>query len=607
MIPRTALTPRQFDQLAAGGGDTESVTVLRVGEYSRNMLLIQSVLDSAWHGPAADARMLQGAYALLTSAQRARPDVVTAVLGQPNVSLWAAACLRAADTPAKTTPAHHGYLAWLAASAALRAGLAFEIELPLVAGGITRPAGITLPGLGTTVGSAGDAGLSRVCADGERATLSVAGRPPVTLSLGRRQPGWTPQHFLRGQDGEGDAVFTVRLDDRDPYRAPPWTAGVSPLSPAPPLRPGEVSRWQHLFAQAWRILARQHPGQARAMRTGLLALVPMTAGAGVLDNSATALDAFGMVLLTPPQDHVSLALTMLHEFQHGKLAALAHLVTLHDPDGEPRFYAPWRDDPRPIGALLQGAYAHLAVAEFQREQSRRVGGEAKLLAQVQFAACRDDVREAIDQLARSGELTSMGERFVAGMSAALDGWRSDEPPLAARRIAADSRARDRLSWRLRHLAVDPGDTDRIARAWLAVAGGHAPQASVRTATTTLRPGPRAARGSIRQSLALRASLRAGGQPDGPPARREAASPPVSPGDLAYARGRRAQAVTAYLDELAANPAEPDTWAGLALAARQPRLASQPELVRAVYLRVRELGAPAPDPIRLAAWLAQTTP
>lgn len=39
------------------------------------------------------------------------------------------------------------------------------------------------------------------------------------------------------------------------------------------------------------------------------------------------------------------------------------------PDERRRYYAPWREDPRPISGLLQRTYAFLEVSAFWQRQS----------------------------------------------------------------------------------------------------------------------------------------------------------------------------------------------------------------------------------------------
>ena len=43
-----------------------------------------------------------------------------------------------------------------------------------------------------------------------------------------------------------------------------------------------------------------------------------------------------------------LAVALVHEFQHSKLAALHRLVPLYDRTDPARYFAPWRPDPRPM-------------------------------------------------------------------------------------------------------------------------------------------------------------------------------------------------------------------------------------------------------------------
>jgi uncharacterized protein len=114
---------------------------------------------------------------------------------------------------------------------------------------------------------------------------------------------------------------------------------------------------------------------------------------------------------------------LVHEMQHSKLAALSDLIDLvHPADDGARFAVPWRDDLRPVDALLQGTYAHLAVAELWRVRSSRVpDGRALEL----FRTYRSWVENGIDSLRSADNLTPEGERFVAGMGAAVQAWADD--------------------------------------------------------------------------------------------------------------------------------------------------------------------------------------
>jgi uncharacterized protein len=80
----------------------------------------------------------------------------------------------------------------------------------------------------------------------------------------------------------------------------------------------------------------------------------------------------------------------------------------------------WRDDLRPIEGVLQGTYAHLAIADIWRRRAARDGSDS--VAAAQYQQIRLWTVDAVGELQKSGALTTLGERFVAGMSDTLAGW-----------------------------------------------------------------------------------------------------------------------------------------------------------------------------------------
>jgi uncharacterized protein len=127
-----------------------------------------------------------------------------------------------------------------------------------------------------------------------------------------------------------------------------------------------------------------------------------------------------------PQDADTLALLLIHEFQHVKLGAVLDLFELCHPADQQLFYAPWREDRRPAEALLQGAYAHLGVTDYWRIRRHRADGPEAMAAEERFARWRVLTAETIDTLAGSGALTPLGTRYVEGMRATVMPW-LDEP------------------------------------------------------------------------------------------------------------------------------------------------------------------------------------
>ena len=577
MIGSHTISPRDFALLSAGGGDRRTIETLLASQFSRRMLLLQAVRESA-RASLGTVTSLDTAYTLLADVQHERPDVVRTVLTLPCVGLWAAACLR--DGGDHT----HRYLSCLAATAALRANRGFEIEVPVWDGMVC------LPTLGSVSLKTPGAQTARIQSLSNGDAVVVAGEESIRISLseGISAPGWRPVRQLRAC-AQG-LELRVWLEDAGPFRGPAGLLLASPLSQ------DQVSRWEHVLHSAWRLLVRRHPEHCEAISTGVCVLTPMTSLSEGASTSVTAADAFGAVLLTPPSDAEGLALTLLHESQHGKLAALHHLIPLHANDTRARWYARWRDDPRPLNALLHGAYAHLGVAGFWHEAMRSGGASVRSMAAEELVYWCDAVDEALDQLSSSGALTDAGTRFIAGMAGTLAQLGSARIPGAPRRRAGDRGMCDRMTWRMRHLRPDPAVTERHAQAWL---NKSKPAVTPEMTAVTLCAGERGPLGSTRLLRARRAAHDDLGN-----------GPSPTTADVDYAQGRHEQALVGYKRELTRNPGDPGGWAGLALALRDGEahkaaafLADYPELVRAIALRVRALGSGSADPVVLAQWIA----
>ena len=164
--------------------------------------------------------------------------------------------------------------------------------------------------------------------------------------------------------------------------------------------------------------------------------------------SAAARQAFGAVAAARPASGADLALLIIHEFQHVKLGALTDMFDLCDRTDQRVYFAPWREDPRPLGALLQGTYAHIGVTDYWRVRRHQVTGPSALAAAERFARWRALTAEAIETLTGSGALTPFGARFVDGMRATVDPWLGEQVPdaaaaAAARRVAERRQARHR--------------------------------------------------------------------------------------------------------------------------------------------------------------------
>ncbi|HEX6346855.1 HEXXH motif domain-containing protein [Umezawaea sp.] len=586
------LARADFDSLATGGGGPNAIRHLVTTNRSKHLALLRAVLDSAEarpdsHGPLAPPG---AAWDLLAAAQRDRPEVVERLLRHPVVAVWAVHALRRLHR-ATTDPAPLwvalGYLHCVAAAAAVLAGLRFSLDVPVADGAVVLP----------TVG------LARVPHVRERWAVATAGGGPGRLrvrgptgtvrvdgDLTADADGWWAAHRLRGPAAD------LLLDDLDPFR------GFTGRLPPSRLSEDELARWQTGLTETWTLLTEHHAETAAALATGLTVLVPRPPAGPFQPYSASAEDAFGCVALSLPPTAVDFAATFVHEFQHSKLCALLDLVELHRDDGsDSRFYAPWRDDPRPLGGLLQGTYSFVGVAGFWRAQ-RRVDDTP--LAHFEFAHWREQTRRAARTLRNAPALTSLGRRFVAGMSEQLAAWCAEPVPAdvlsTARLAAADHHA----TWRLRHLRPDREHVAALATAWLA----ERARPLLPEPQPTMIPATEAPDDPTPRTTLVRASL---ADPDRFAAM--TADPRTVPGtteaDLALVTGDPRSAADGYLDLVRDRPDHACAWTGLGHALHaQPAgaaLLHRPELVRAVHREVQLRCGSAPDPVRLAAWIGVT--
>ncbi|HWO60452.1 MAG TPA: HEXXH motif-containing putative peptide modification protein [Umezawaea sp.] len=356
-----SLSGADFAALARGRGGVGAVRALVAARRSRTLLLLRFVV-----GADPSARQ---AFEVLAEAQRIAPAEVERVLDHPAVSAWAT---RTAVALSRGDGARSAELAHVAAAAALRAGLDVALDFP-------PSDGFSLPSLGYV-------------------DRPVHGTVPVD------RLEWVPTPEIAVGGG---VVFAL---DR-------WSGVPGALLVDHRI---DLERWREGITGGWELLVRRHPEVAEEFREAVAVLTPLRSAAGGM-SSATQADAFGCVFLSLGPDARSVAVTLAHELQHTKLVALMDLFPLLRPDPDERFYAPWRDDPRPLAGLLHGTYAHLGVAGFwRRERDHDEGGH------VEFARWRAAALDATATMLGSGRLTEIGRDFVTGMAEVLAGW-ADEP------------------------------------------------------------------------------------------------------------------------------------------------------------------------------------
>ncbi|MFF4896768.1 aKG-HExxH-type peptide beta-hydroxylase [Streptomyces sp. NPDC001068] len=349
-------------------------------------------------------------------------------LGHPLLGPWARRCLTVLD-PRGAAPtddrrrelvldlAHFGAVAVVAAA---RAGLPFTTELT------ARDGILVLPSLGAL-----RTPETRVQVSYRQGRMTL-GRVTVHLESGSGawsgSRAWTSAYTLPGLV---PGAAPVPLDDLDPYRVPPREPDQYALSG--PAAPDEAERKRWL--QTW-------SGTGAALRTGgtgrltealalLRCLIPLEMPPGAAGRgscSGTRREAFGALLSSAPATPLAFAATIVHELQHTKLAALNEMVELHRAGPAARYFAPWRPDPRPYDGLLQGAYSHLALADFFQRRALTAEPARREGAWTQYARYHAQVGAALPALVASSDLTTVGRRFVDEMAAAHEGLAAHPAP-----------------------------------------------------------------------------------------------------------------------------------------------------------------------------------
>jgi uncharacterized protein len=408
-VTHHSMSREMFTTLARGTGGPAAVGHLADAQHSKHLILLRGVLDAA--GP--DDHLATAGYRLLAEIQRREPAAAEAVIRHPAVGAWALRVLQGDRALRAAKPAG---LSSVAAAAAIRAGVAAEIEVPVTDGYVT------LPSLGATVAAGTTAVVRTSPAEVRLADARVA--------VDDADPRWSGLRPIR------TGSLNVLVDDLDPFRMP------AAQDLAPRLTAAEMAEMDNTLRRAWPVL---DPATASEIATAVRVIVPLTAPtAGHVSSSSP--ETFGAVAMSRQPDPYTCAATLVHEAQHLKLSALLDLVPLALPDDGTRYYAPWRPDPRPVSGLLQGTYAFFGVSEFWRRRRLDVtSAEVRYRAETEFARWRAAVARTTTTLLACGGLTTAGHIFVRQMGQVLDAWRCevvpDEVTANARREAAEHLAR----------------------------------------------------------------------------------------------------------------------------------------------------------------------
>jgi HEXXH motif-containing protein len=592
---------------------------LRSGELGKHKALLASITRMAARGglPGNEyERALAIPYRLLADVEAQAPHLVAGLLATPQFGAWADTCVRrlldgtadSADNVPLATDL--GHLALFAATAATRARHPFALEVPLRGGTACFPAaGTATPGASTPWewGRAWLNGtdISANAGTGDSGCHVGSSVSTVDVSFVPGSPGWSGlPRFRAAESGLG---LDVVLDDRDPFLDRFGGTRVR-------VADEDVPTWRDLLALAWRLLAREHYPLAELIAGTVRTVVPLARPGPTRSAGATEIATFGAVAMSLPADALSMAEALVHEAHHAILGAAMDAEPLvRDDEDAAAFlaYAPWRDDPRPGTALLQGIFAHYGMGRFWRQRYRAGPPAQRERAAAEFGRLRAMTERTALSLAGSGVLTEAGADFLAGLQAELASWHDEDiPPFVADHVA-DLTADHEARWRLSHLKPDPEGVRTLADAWQ---GGSPPPVPLDAVTARLVPGPLPVASANTRAYLLALRYRrpevlrgwlAGGEV-------------INPADAALVRGDHDAAAAGYLARITADARAPDrtaldsttldidAWAGLATVRRRSGpiahvYAQHPELLMAVWRHLPGQARPQPDD--LARWLA----
>lgn len=391
--------PATLVRIAATRQRPHDIGLLHAALHSRRLVLFKALLARVGREdlPAPARAAFDRDWRLLERAESPTPAAARRLLDYPAVGGWIVDALNAPGPDGLTAALHP--LGGIAVGTALRTGARLRTVLPTVDGRLV------LPGIGVQDARASHV---RIRTGPHGALLTPVGH------LGRSVPlrpdgrgagaGWTSLAVLPGSAGRLDDLGTGHTAFPDVSRAP----DVQPR----PDRAAWLGRWRAAVS----LLQAADPWRAAEI-TGLVRSVVPMAPAGEGASSRTLRAAPWAVHTALPDTARRFAEVLVHELAHSKLAVLTDLVALHHADGSAVHHVAWREDPRPFDGVLQGTYAHLALADLWSRVAERPGAApaARRAARARREEYRAQVADALPILLNSHQLTEHGERFTVSM------------------------------------------------------------------------------------------------------------------------------------------------------------------------------------------------
>lgn len=381
--PTPDLPAEDVDLLAEGPLAPDAVARFSTSQESFTRLLFAQVGALATREATLREPIAVAGWELLCTLDEQAPEAVRALYRHPHARAWAVRCL--APPPGAGRVRDLMQLAAFAAAGAVHAGIPADLVVPVDGDRLY------LPTLGTALFD-----------DGKHEQIRL------TVHDGVREFGdrWLPAHSI------GSAPKGLRLEDMDPYRDCYEAPVMDTLTEA------AVRTWEQTTVDAHDLLVRAVPAHAAQLDATLRSIVPLAEDPTGADRSAASRHAFGAAGMALPADGRALAPLLVHEVQHMLLDAALDLHDLVEPSHRRRLRVPWREDSRPVSAVLHGAFAHLSMAEVWKgvehchDAQRPAAGTDVARAATLNRRYTDWSADALDTLLSSGALTPLGERFA---------------------------------------------------------------------------------------------------------------------------------------------------------------------------------------------------
>ncbi|MGH3921291.1 MAG: FxsB family cyclophane-forming radical SAM/SPASM peptide maturase [Pseudonocardiaceae bacterium] len=391
--PPSGLPDLVLRDLAGGSPTDATLGYLTAVEYALDRALMARVAAGVTH------RTGRAAWELLAELDERSPPAVRSVLSHPFVRVRARRSLTTTRPTGSDTRA--GLLASVAVAAAVRAGVAASLDVPLQRGALS------LPGIGTMSLDGADSAVIAVSSHpGEFVVHPDHGPARAVSGTGSAVEGWHPVRTVP-LDGA-----RIQLDDTDPDRdcfAHPVTATLCATV---------ADEWSGAVTHAWTAVRAEAPDLASGMDALIRTVTPIRPTPYRPARATTTRDAFGAVALSLAAPPI-LGSLLVEQVARIIVAAVQDVCDLADSE-LPSSVDLWPGDAGRAAVLrLADVFARAAVLELavaRLRAGRPVGRRMSVVTE------RDALSDALEALDRGSSWSDSGRLLLTGLRGRVEGW-----------------------------------------------------------------------------------------------------------------------------------------------------------------------------------------